>query len=164
MFRSYRRPPRLDLPFTSSSVPRSPELCGLSVSAFNNFPGFALFTLMQKGEKLSSSFSYPCALFKRGCFDNSFLINRIRTLLQNTGGGVSHAAVALEQFLLYPQRVNIQHTSTPVTPVPSCACFTVPITPGVGCLRSPTTPSDPSQLSLFATHHLSTISAAPIRL
>jgi hypothetical protein len=48
----------------------------------------SLFSLLHKKcAKLSCSFSYPCALFKKEYFCNSFPINGFRTLLQNTGGG-----------------------------------------------------------------------------
>jgi hypothetical protein len=40
-------------------------------------------------------------------------------------GGVSSASIRPNPFPVFPQRVNIQHTATPASPLFSRACFTV---------------------------------------
>jgi hypothetical protein len=52
----------------------------------SQFPSrFALVLLCDKSEKLTSLFSNHCALFQKEYFNNSFSINHLHTLLQNTG-------------------------------------------------------------------------------
>lgn len=45
-------------------------------------------------------------------------------------------------FPLFPQRVNIERTATPATPMASCVCFTLPCIPGAGTFHPPLQPHE----------------------
>jgi hypothetical protein len=98
--------------------PSLPALTGLSspVSAGNSVPSASEFPLTPSGDgacaptrecscllskktqKSSSFFSSACALFKKAYFFNSFEINLLRALLQNTGGGTPCASQLFPAF------------------------------------------------------------------
>jgi len=69
-------------PFLDSS-PVSPRPFLSAPTLLSLFP--------QRSEKLNSLFSISSALFKKQYFRNHPNLNHLRTLLQNTGGGVSSA-------------------------------------------------------------------------
>jgi hypothetical protein len=69
----------------TSPLPPHPTHRSRRVPA-SQFPSrFALVLLCDKSEKLTSLFSNHCALFQKEYFNNSFSINHLHTLLQNTG-------------------------------------------------------------------------------
>jgi hypothetical protein len=76
----------------------------------------SFIALLQKTPKLNSSFSIPCALFKKEYFSNSFAAVGFRTLLQNTRGVPSPATRRLPMF----------STAAPADPhSTACNSFTV---------------------------------------
>ena len=96
---------------------------------------YSLFSLFRKNHaKLNPSFSISSALFKKEYSRNLFPINNFRTLLQNTGGGGTsfqftiaiRSAISTSLIHCFFTSPSLPfHTPTPVTPIPSCAYFTV---------------------------------------
>jgi hypothetical protein len=86
MFRTHRPFPIFAHPLTSFRIPASADLCELCTSAFRSLSCFTLSLFCRNSAKISPSFSYCSALFKKECFNNSFPINSFRTLSQNPAG------------------------------------------------------------------------------
>jgi hypothetical protein len=98
MFRTHRPFPTSAHPLTYFRISSSADLCGLCTSAFSSLSCFTLSLFCRNSAKISPSFSYSSALFKKECLDKSFPINSFRTLLQNTGGGTPQVKISSRLF------------------------------------------------------------------
>ncbi len=107
----------------------SPVLCGLRATAFSSFSRFTLSLLCKKNSKISSSFSYSFAPFKKLCFDKPVYINSLRTLSQSTRGGIPSPKVFSHFFPILvtrhcslatiPFRITFFADPHPLTPIES---------------------------------------------
>jgi hypothetical protein len=94
-------------------------LYALRVSAFNHHASGSLFSLFRKNRKTLNPFlSNSSALSEKECFRNSFSINTLRTLLQNTRGVPQNSNPSSPRFLRFaPNSFTIctyaKHTRNP---------------------------------------------------
>jgi len=132
MFRRRHLLPNPDLPPACVCLWPPPDLCGLRAFASSSLSCFTLSLFCEKSSKTNPSFSYSSALLQILYFDKPVYINSLRTLLQNTGGGIlSHKTSALisgilatRQSLLatIPFRITSFADPHPLTSIESHLC------------------------------------------